>query len=146
MAEKKTAKPAAKTATKTAAAAAKKTTAKRRRIVQVGNVYVHASYNNTIVTITEENGDTLSWSSSGSNGFKGARKSTPYAAQVSAEKAVEKAKVFGLEKVNVFVKGVGSGREQAIRGLVASGLELISITDVTPVPHNGCRQKKARRV
>lgn len=146
MAEKKTAKPAAKTATKAAAAATKKTKAKRRRIVQVGNVYVHASYNNTIVTITEENGDTLSWSSSGSNGFKGARKSTPYAAQVSAEKAVEKAKVFGLEKVNVFVKGVGSGREQAIRGLVASGLELISITDVTPIPHNGCRQKKARRV
>lgn len=140
MAEKKTTKKEA------SAASVKKTKAKKRRIVQTGNVYIHASYNNTIVTITEENGDTLSWSSAGSNGFKGARKSTPYAAQVSAEKAVEKAKVFGLEKVNVFVKGVGSGREQSIRGLVASGLELISITDTTPVPHNGCRQKKARRV
>jgi len=118
----------------------------KRRNVQVGNAYVQASYNNTIVTITEQNGSVLSWSSSGSSGFKGARKSTPYAAQVSAENAAEKAKVYGLERVHVYIKGVGAGREQAVRGLVGSGLDLISINDVTPVPHNGCRKKKARRV
>lgn len=128
----------------------KKTTKKvkkaKRRNVPTGNVYVQASYNNTIVTITEPNGDVISWSSAGSSGFKGARKATPYAAQVSAENAAEKAKVFGLDSIHVFVKGVGSGREQAIRGLVASGLNLISINDITPIPHNGCRKKKQRRV
>lgn len=118
----------------------------RKRSVPTGNVYVQASYNNTIVTITEPNGDVIAWSSSGSSGFKGARKSTPYAAQISAENAAEKAKMFGLEKVQVFVKGVGSGREQSIRGLVAKGIDIISITDVTPSPHNGCRKKKGRRV
>ena len=125
----------------------KKTTRKaKRRIVPLGNAHIHASYNNTIITLTEPNGNVLSWSSSGSNGFKGARKSTPYAAQVSAEAAVEKAKPYGLEKVNVFVKGVGTGREQAIRGLVTAGLNLITITDITPIPHNGCRKKKQRRI
>ncbi len=130
------AKPAAKKVVKKA----------KRRVVPQGKAFIHASYNNTIVTLTEPNGNVLSWSSSGSNGFKGARKSTPYAAQVSAEAAVEKAKPYGLEKVSVFVKGVGTGRDQAIRGLVAAGLNLISITDTTPIPHNGCRQKKQRRI
>ncbi len=124
----------------------KKTAKKvKKKLVEEGNAYIQASYNNTIVTLTESNGDVLSWSSSGANGFKGARKSTPYAAQVSAENAGEKAKVFGLQRVHVYVKGVGSGRDQAIRGLVSSGINLLSITDVTPVPHNGCRKKKTRR-
>lgn len=118
----------------------------KRRIVQTGKAHIQASYNNTIVTLTELNGNVIAWSSSGSSGFKGARKSTPYAAQVSAENAVEKAKAFGLENVHVFIKGVGTGREQAIRGLVSSGLNIISISDITPIPHNGCRKKKARRV
>ena len=135
----------AKKAVKKASAPAARKKAKRR-IVPEGKAFIQASYNNTIVTLTEPNGNVLSWSSSGSNGFKGARKSTPYAAQVSAENAVEKAKLYGLERVHVYVKGVGSGREQAIRGLVAGGLNLITITDTTPIPHNGCRKKKARRV
>lgn len=118
----------------------------KRRTVDTGNAYIQASYNNTIVTLTEKNGDVLAWGSAGGSGFKGARKATPYAAQVSAENAAEKAKVFGLERVHVYVKGVGSGREQAIRGLSAKGLEILSISDVTPVPHNGCRNKKRRRV
>ena len=120
--------------------------AKKRRIVEIGNAYVQASYNNTIVTITEINGDVIAWSSSGASGFKGARKATPYAAQISAENAAEKAKVFGLARVHVHIKGVGSGREQAVRGLVSSGLDILSISDLTPIPHNGCRQKKSRRV
>ena len=117
----------------------------KKKFVEEGKAFVQASYNNTIVTLTEDSGDVLSWSSSGSNGFKGARKSTPYAAQVSAENAAEKAKVFGLKRVHVFVKGVGSGRVQAVRGLASSGLDILSITDKTPVPHNGCRKKKTRR-
>jgi small subunit ribosomal protein S11 len=119
---------------------------KKRRVVPEGKAHVHASYNNTIVTLTAPNGDVLAWSSAGSNGFKGARKSTPYAAQVSAESAAEKAKVYGLERVHVYVKGVGSGREQSIRGLVSSGLDLLTISDITPIPHNGCRKKKQRRI
>lgn len=118
----------------------------KRRSVPEGNAYVQASYNNTIVTLTEPSGDVISWSSAGASGFKGARKSTPYAAQVSAENAAEKAKVFGLERVHVYIKGVGSGREQAVRGLASSGIDIISINDLTPMPHNGCRKKKARRV
>ncbi|MBD3360880.1 30S ribosomal protein S11 [Candidatus Peregrinibacteria bacterium] len=117
----------------------------RRRSVPEGNAHIHASYNNTIITLTEPNGDIVSWSSAGSSGFKGARKATPYAAQVSAENAVEKAKPYGLERVHVFIKGVGTGREQAVRGLVSAGLDLISISDITPIPHNGCRKKKLRR-
>jgi small subunit ribosomal protein S11 len=123
----------------------KKTKSKRKSVL-TGCAYIQASYNNTIISLTEPNGDVISWASAGASGFKGTRKSTPYAAQVAAEKAVEKAKVFGLQKVHVYVKGVGSGREQSIRGLVASGLDIISINDVTPIPHNGCRKKKARRV
>lgn len=117
----------------------------KKKFVEEGHAFVQASYNNTIVTLTEPNGDVLSWSSSGSNGFKGARKSTPYAAQISAENAAEKAKVFGLQRVHVYVKGVGSGRVQAVRGLSSSGLDILSITDKTPVPHNGCRKKNTRR-
>ena len=117
----------------------------KRKSVQTGNAYIQASYNNTIVTLTEPNGDVIAWSSAGASGFRGARKATPYAAQVSAENAAEKAKVYGLEKVHVHVKGVGSGREQAIRGLVSSGIDIVSINDMTPIPHNGCRKKKRRR-
>lgn len=117
----------------------------RRRIVENGNAYIQASYNNTIVTLTEPNGNVIAWSSAGASGFKGARKSTPYAAQISAENAAEKSKVFGLERVHVYVKGVGAGREQAIRGLVTKGINILSISDLTPIPHNGCRKKKTRR-
>lgn len=120
---------------------------KVRRTVLTGMAHVLAGYNNTIVTISDEEGGTISWSSAGASGFKGARKSTPYAAQVAAEKAAETAKIAtGLEKVKVFIKGVGPGREQAIRGLHAAGLELTTIIDRTPFPHGGCRPKKPRRV
>ncbi|MFA6550364.1 MAG: 30S ribosomal protein S11 [Candidatus Gracilibacteria bacterium] len=125
--------------------APKKAKSKRRSVV-AGNAYVHAGFNNTIITLTDTAGETIAWSSAGSCGFKGARKSTPYAAQVAAETATGKAKIFGLEKVNVYVRGIGPGREQAIRGLHIAGLSLETITDLTPIPHNGCRQKKARRV
>ncbi|MCD6109189.1 30S ribosomal protein S11 [bacterium] len=117
----------------------------KRRVSSECNAYIQATYNNTIITITEPNGDVISWASAGSSGFKGSRKSTPYAAQVAAENAVEKAQSAGIEKVNVYVKGVGSGREQAIRGLNSSGLHIVTITDITPIAHNGCRQKKQRR-
>ena len=119
---------------------------KIRRNVNKGIAYIKATFNNTIVTITDQEGNVISWSSAGSNGFKGARKSTPYAAQITAENAVEKAKVHGLERVQAYVKGVGPGREQAIRGLQAAGANVDSITDITPVAHNGCRRKRARRV
>jgi len=98
------------------------------------------------VTITDEAGDVLAWSSAGASGFKGSKKSTPYAAQVAAENAVEKVKIYGLEKVDVFVKGVGTGREQSIRALVANGLDIESISDQTPVAHNGCRRPRPRKV
>lgn len=132
------------------AAPKKKTTVKKkkaRRSVLNGRAYITASFNNTIVTITDEEGEVISWSSSGANGFRGARKSTPYAAQVAAENAAEKAKnLCGIENVVVYVKGVGPGREQAIRGLHTSKLNLASITDLTAIPHNGCRKKRPRKV
>lgn len=118
----------------------------KRRIVTEGRAYIQASFNNTIISITDEKGELLAWSSAGSNGFKGPKKATPYAAQTSAEKAVEKAKAYGVEKVHVFIKGAGNGREQAMRGLQTGGLNIDSITDVTAIPHNGCRQRKSRRV
>lgn len=118
----------------------------KRRIVTEGRAYIQASFNNTIISITDDKGDLLAWSSAGSNGFKGPKKATPYAAQTSAEKAVEKAKAYGVEKVHVFIKGAGNGREQAMRGLQTGGLNIDSITDVTAIPHNGCRQRKSRRV
>ena len=126
---------------------AKGTKKKTRRSVLSGVANVQATFNNTIVTIADEEGNTLSWCSCGMAGFKGARKSTPYAAQVAAEKAAEEAKIStGLERVRVFVKGVGPGREQAVRGLHAAGLDLTAIVDRTPAAHGGCRPKKPRRV
>lgn len=125
---------------------AKKVKGKKRRIVTEGRVYIQASFNNTLTTVTDSNGEVLSWSSAGANGFKGPKKATPYAAQVTSENAVSKAKVYGLEKVHVFIKGAGNGREQAIRGILAGGVNIESITDVTATAHNGCRPTKARRV
>ncbi len=115
--------------------------------VKSGNAYVNATYNNTIISLGDKNGNIISWASAGMAGFKGAKKATPYAAQIITKIAVMKAKEeYGLEEVRVFVSGVGTGRESAIRSLNANGLEISSIKDVTPVPHNGCRPKKPRRV
>lgn len=124
----------------------KSTGKKIKRTITDANVYITATYNNTLMSVAEENGNVLAQSSAGACGFKGARKSTPYAATVTAETLMEKVSGYGIKKVKVFVKGVGTGREQAIRGLQAAGLELSAIFDTTPVPHNGCRKKKARRV
>jgi len=118
---------------------------KIKRTVTEGVAAITASYNNTIVTLTDADGNTLAWASAGESGFRGTRKSTPYAAQVASEKAVEKAKPYGLEKVEVRVKGIGPGREQAIRGLYVAGLDITGIVDVTPTAHNGCRQSRVRR-
>ena len=121
-----------------------------RRVVKKnvanGPAYIKSTFNNTIVSITDPNGAVISWASSGHVGFKGSRKSTPFAAQMAAESAARKAQEHGLKKVEVFVKGPGSGRETAIRSLQAAGLEVNSISDVTPQPHNGCRPPKRRRV
>lgn len=125
--------------------AASKTAKKIKKNVPLGKAFIQCTFNNTIVTITDLEGGTIAWSSAGTNGFKGARKSTPYAAQISAENAVEKAKIHGLEKVHVYVTGVGPGREQAIRGLQAAGANVESVTDTTPVAHNGTRPKRRRR-
>jgi len=120
---------------------------KSKKIVQEGKAFIQSSYNNTLITITDLEGNVIAQSSAGANGFRGAKKATPYAAQISAEAAVNKALPYGLEKLHVFVKGVGTGRDQAIRGLyTSSGVNIESITDVTPVSHNGCRPKKARRM
>ena len=126
---------------------ASKTTKRRvKKNVEHGQAHIQASFNNTIVTLTDAQGNALSWSSAGSLGFRGSRKSTPYAAQMAAETATKAALIHGLKTVDVFVKGPGSGREAAIRSLNANGLQVLSITDVTPVPHNGCRPPKRRRV
>ncbi|MGH2355998.1 MAG: 30S ribosomal protein S11 [Chloroflexota bacterium] len=119
---------------------------RERRNVPRGNAHVQATFNNTIVTLTDPNGNPIAWGSAGATGFKGSRKSTPYAAGVTAETAARKAMEQGLRTVDVFVKGPGSGRESAIRSLQAAGLAVTSITDVTPVPHNGPRPPKRRRV
>lgn len=122
---------------------------KKKKRIQVdvsGKAFIKATFNNVIVTITDIYGNTISWSSAGKNGFKGSRKNTPFAAQVSAEAAAKMAHDLGLRKVEVFVKGPGSGREAAIRALQVSGLEISSIRDITPIPHNGCRPPKRRRV
>ncbi|MBU4124646.1 MAG: 30S ribosomal protein S11 [Nanoarchaeota archaeon] len=124
--------------------AAQKKKSKRRSVVE-GNVHIKASFNNTIISITEPSGDVIAWSSAGASGFKGARKATPYAAQIAAENAIQKAKIYGLERVHVYINGVGSGREQAMRGITANQIEILSISDMTSIPHNGCRKKKARR-
>lgn len=126
---------------------ARKTRKKRdRKNVERGQAHIQATFNNTIVTLTDTDGNALAWSSAGSLGFKGSRKSTPYAAQMAAEAAAKNGMEHGLRTVSVFVKGPGSGREAAIRALQASGLEITSIADVTPIPHNGCRPPKRRRV
>lgn len=119
---------------------------RERKNVPRGRVYIQATFNNTIVTMTDPAGNAIAWSSAGANGFKGSRKSTPYAAQVTAEQAARKAQEHGLRQVDVFVEGPGSGREMAIRALQASGMMVVSITDTTPIPHNGCRPPKRRRV
>ena len=119
---------------------------KVKKNVPEGVAHIQSTFNNTIVTITDKNGSVISWASSGALGFKGSKKSTPYAAQMAAETAAKAAVVHGLKTVEVMVKGPGSGREAAIRALQACGLEVTSIKDVTPVPHNGCRPPKRRRV
>jgi len=117
-----------------------------KKIFSKGRIYIQSTFNNTIVTITDDQGGGLSWASAGSCGFKGARKSTPYAAQIATQTALAKAKPFSLQTVDVFVSGVGSGRESAVRALQGSGLMVTNIKDITPVPHNGSRPKKPRRV
>jgi len=119
---------------------------KVRRTVSEGIAHIHASFNNTIVTITDRQGNTLSWATSGGSGFRGSRKSTPFAAQVAAERAGTAAKDYGLQNLEVRVKGPGPGRDSAVRSLNNSGYTISSITDVTPIPHNGCRPPKRRRV
>jgi small subunit ribosomal protein S11 len=119
---------------------------RERKNVPQGHVHVLASFNNTIITITDLSGAVISWGSAGVAGFKGSRKSTPYAAAMSAEIAARKAMEHGMRQVEVYVKGPGAGREQAVRSLQTAGLEVTAITDVTPIPHNGCRPPKRRRV
>lgn len=119
---------------------------RERKAVPRGRAYVQSTFNNTLITLTDPTGAVLSWGSSGQSGFKGSRKSTPYAAQIAAEGAARRAMDHGLRLIEVFVKGPGSGREAAIRALQASGLNIMSIRDVTPIPHNGCRPPKRRRV
>ena len=126
----------------------KATTRKRRerKNIEKGSAHIRSTFNNTSVTITDTNGNALSWASAGEMGFRGSRKSTPYAAQTAAETAAKAAMEHGLKTVEVFVKGPGQGRESAIRALQTAGLEIVSIKDVTPIPHNGCRPPKRRRV
>lgn len=119
---------------------------KVKKNIPHGAVHIHSSFNNTIITFTDLKGNTIAWASSGTVGFKGSRKGTPFAAQLAAESAAKKARENGVQQVNVYIKGIGSGRETAIRSLQAVGLEVLSIKDITPIPHNGCREKKKRRV
>ncbi len=119
---------------------------KDKKNVDRGSAHIKSTFNNSIVTLTDTNGNTLAWSSAGALGFKGSRKSTPYAAQMAAETAAKGAMEHGLKSIEVYVKGPGSGREAAIRSLQAAGLEITLIKDVTPIPHNGCRPPKRRRV
>jgi small subunit ribosomal protein S11 len=134
---------AATTATAAAPAPRRK---KGRRMVSEGVVHIHSTFNNTIVTITDAQGGAVSWASSGSVGFKGSRKGTPFAAQLASESAAKKAADVGVRTVQVFVKGPGGGREPALRALQAAGFQITMIRDVTPIPHNGCRPPKRRRV
>ena len=132
MAEKKKGRPRAKR--------------KEKRAVSQGRAYIHSTFNNVIITLTDPTGNVIAWGSSGTAGFKGSRKGTPYAAQLAARDAAQKAMERGLRQIEVYVKGPGSGREAAIRSLQSSGLYITSIRDVTPIPHNGCRPRKRRRV
>ena len=127
-------------------AAARKPRRKEKKNIALGHAHIKSTFNNTIVSITDPQGNVISWASAGHVGFKGSRKSTPFAAQMAAENCARKAQEHGMKKVDVFVKGPGSGRETAIRSLQAAGLEVGAIQDVTPVPHNGCRPPKRRRV
>ncbi len=124
----------------------KKTKRKEKKNIPHGHAHIKSTFNNTIVSITDPDGNVISWASSGNVGFKGSRKSTPFAAQLAAEAAARRAMEHGVRRVDVFVKGPGSGRETAIRSLAATGLEVQAINDVTPVPHNGCRPPRRRRV
>ncbi len=133
----------------TQAATTQTPAAKKKKRIQVdvtGKVFIKATFNNVLVTITDVYGNVISWSSAGRNGFKGSRKNTPFAAQVTAEAAAKEAYDLGLRKVDVYVKGPGSGREAGVRSLQTTGLEVLSIRDTTPIPHNGCRPPKRRRV
>lgn len=126
-----------------------KTTKKKKKIlksVSHGRAYIQATFNNTIVTLTDQNGDVLGWASAGGVGFKGPKKATPYAAGQVVKKVVEAVGVYGLKEVNVFVKGIGGGRESAIRALNNNGIQVLTVKDITPIPHNGCRPPKRRRV
>lgn len=132
-----------------AAAAPTTATSKKKKVkrtVPVGVAHIHATFNNTIITISDPSGQVLAWSSAGASGFKGSRKSTPFAAQVAGESAARRARDAGVKMVSVLVKGPGSGRESALRALALSGLQITSIKDITPIPHNGCRPRKSRRV
>jgi len=122
------------------------TTKKVKRNVSAAQVHIFASFNNTIITVTDQQGNTIAWTSSGSVGFKGSRKSTPFAARLAAEEVIKNAASMGVSEIDVFIKGPGPGRESAIRAIQSKGLKIRSITDVTPVPHNGCRPPKKRRV
>ena len=133
------------TAGRKAAAAKTKVRRKEKKNITVGQAHIKSTFNNTIITITDPSGAVISWASAGTVGFKGSRKSTPFAAQMAAESAARRAMDHGMKRVEVFVKGPGSGRETAIRSLASAGLEVGAIADVTPVPHNGCRPPKPRR-
>ena len=124
----------------------KKEVSQTSKKIKEGKLFITSTYNNTIITLTDPQGNVLSWTSAGTIGFKGAKKSTPFAASKVAEAIYQISKKFGIERVAIFVKGIGSGRESAIRSLAARGLDIFAIKDVTPVPHNGCRPPKARRV
>lgn len=126
--------------------ARRKSSRKTKRSLSSGQIHIFATFNNTIITITDHDGNTVAWGSAGSVGFKGSKKSTPYAARLAAEQALNSAKSLGLQEAQVFVKGPGPGRESAIRAVAALGLKVTSISDVTPIPHNGCRPPKRRRV
>ena len=125
---------------------AHRTRRRERKNVPYGVAHIKSSFNNTIISISDPDGNVLSWASAGNVGFKGSRKSTPFAAQLAAEQAAKKAMEHGVRKVDVLVRGPGSGRETAIRSIAAAGIEVVGIKDVTPIPHNGCRPKKRRRV
>ena len=128
------------------AAAARRGKRRERKSVPRGRAYIKSTFNNTLVTLTDPNGNVISWASSGGSGFKGSRKGTPFAAQLAGENAARRAMEHGMQQVEVFVRGAGSGREAAIRSLQAAGLTVTAIRDVTPIPHNGCRPPKRRRV
>lgn len=127
---------------------AKKKTVKRKekKVVERGVVHIQASFNNTIVSVTDVQGNVIAWSTTGLHNFKGSRKSTPFAAKVTAEDATRKAREFGMKEVEVFIKGPGAGRESALRAIASEGIRVTSIRDVTPIPHNGCRPPKQRRI